>query len=505
MHDFRHGRRPRPRRSTSARALESAAAGLVVAAVALGGCGRSTAGASAPSESPAAPPAQRVDPAIPQCVSDPAAPLAFTVSPGGTPEVAPEYVAAQHCRLRIVDVREPEELAGPLGAIEGVQSVPQRRVALVAAQWDPQAPLVVVCRSGRRSGRVVRQLQTLGFTRVASMTGGMLGWRAQGLPVVEGARLAHPEPVVVPAAARRSLGRDEIAAHVASRDHVRWTKAATLLLHGSQACVDGRDAHAIVGTPGGDAGELVLALATAERLAGRALPSAEVERIFDAYLEAFGHFYLHSDEHAVAAWLDAVAEVEPTAAPRGRASLGSLRQPPPSARGPLLELVAVPAHVGCGHVRLMLQHPEAYGVRPGLVDDVLRTFYRRLWEGHPALELVVLEGGHAESAVVTVETDHEVHAYSPIPLVSPRIGDTEVFVAHPSVARFVRRQNAAFLLEMVPSLAAGSDRFPDELERLAAQQLHATLDHLAPDLPRFSVRFFAASRDAQVVGPEASQ
>lgn len=82
------------------------------------------------------------------------------------------------------------------------------------------------------------------------------------------------------------------------------TKAAKLLLHGTQACVDGRDAHAIIGTPGGDAGELVLALAAAEQLGRRAFSAEAVERVFADYLDASGHFYLHTDFHAADRWLD---------------------------------------------------------------------------------------------------------------------------------------------------------------------------------------------------------
>jgi hypothetical protein len=249
----------------------------------------------------------------------------------------------------------------------------------------------------------------------------------------------------------------------------------------------------------------VLALAASEHLTGRAFTSSEIESILDEYLEAFGQFYMHSDEHAVAALVDRLALLRPDAplpADRDRDLAQYINAPPPEARDALLTLVDTPELVGCGHLRLMLQQPEAYGVRRALVADVLRAFYRRLWSGRNDLELVVLTGSHDESAVVTVELPSDVHAYTRIPLMSPRLRDTEVFVVHPQVARFVRRENAAFLVERVDALREHEDEYFAELEHLAAVQLGETMATLATGLPRYRVRFDGGGFD--VVGPEHS-
>jgi rhodanese-related sulfurtransferase len=51
------------------------------------------------------------------------------------------------------------------------------------AELDKAAPTVVYCRSGARSARAALMLQQNGFARVANLSGGMLRWRQQGLPV----------------------------------------------------------------------------------------------------------------------------------------------------------------------------------------------------------------------------------------------------------------------------------------------------------------------------------
>ena len=428
--------------------------------------------------------------------------VSFQPSPGGFSEASPEYVAAHGCGLTIVDVRDREELAD-LGVVDGAIHVPLAHLRHYARRWDRDQPIVLVCRSGRRSARAAEQLGEVGFTRVASLTGGMLAWHDHGLPVAD-----HPAEyadVALAPPVRQTLTVDDVRRHLADRDSVHWTKAATLLLHGTQACIDGRDAHAIVGTAGGDAGEIVAALATAESVSGAQFSEAEIAQVFDAYLEAFGHFYLHTDETALDHALEALrARDASLALPRTLAAKRKFLLAPPSPIRPALRDALVDADaVGCGHLRLMLQHADEYGVRSELVRTVIATFYDRLWAGHPAPEIVVLEGGHAESAVVTVDLGADVHAFSKIPQVSPRIDETEVFVAHPQVSAFIRKENAAFLLQQVPLLRAEDvteAAFIADLDQRAQHQLTTTVGYLAADLPRFVARFEGGQ--LQVRGPE---
>ena len=95
------------------------------------------------------------------------------------PEVDVDWVRAQGGALRLVDVRRPEELRGELGAMGGAENVPLDRLGAEASRWtDRDAPIVVFCRSGGRSAMAARILEGMGFTKVASMHGGMMAWRA---------------------------------------------------------------------------------------------------------------------------------------------------------------------------------------------------------------------------------------------------------------------------------------------------------------------------------------
>lgn len=105
------------------------------------------------------------------------------VSAGGIPEVAPEWVAAHGADVRLLDVREPDELTGELGHIAGIETVPLGQLPgpLEAAPRD--RPIVFVCRSGGRSGKAALLAASLGFERVASMRGGMTAWNQRRYPV----------------------------------------------------------------------------------------------------------------------------------------------------------------------------------------------------------------------------------------------------------------------------------------------------------------------------------
>ena len=102
---------------------------------------------------------------------------------GGFRDVAPPQVAALPRGACIVDVREPDELTGELGHIRGAKLVPLATVAEAARGWNPKEEIILVCRSGGRSGAAAKQLVQMGFSRVMNMAGGMLADNAAGLPV----------------------------------------------------------------------------------------------------------------------------------------------------------------------------------------------------------------------------------------------------------------------------------------------------------------------------------
>lgn len=95
-----------------------------------------------------------------------------------TPQEVAEGVRAG--RILLVDVREPNEIA--------VESYPDA-VVLPLSSFDPSEipdpqgrQVVFACRSGRRSITASVAAQDAGYPYNHHLAGGILGWKAAGLP-----------------------------------------------------------------------------------------------------------------------------------------------------------------------------------------------------------------------------------------------------------------------------------------------------------------------------------
>ena len=89
---------------------------------------------------------------------------------------------------RVIDVREDDEFRGPLGRVDCAENVPLSTVKDHAEKLKGTRPLLLVCRSGKRSGKACEILAELGCEDVTNLAGGMIGWNRASLPVL------HTEP-----------------------------------------------------------------------------------------------------------------------------------------------------------------------------------------------------------------------------------------------------------------------------------------------------------------------
>jgi len=79
-------------------------------------------------------------------------------------------------KINLIDVRQPEEHAEfniggillPLGNIMSMQ--------IEAIEDLRDEEVICYCRSGQRSMQAAMMLETMGFTNVKNLAGGMMGW-----------------------------------------------------------------------------------------------------------------------------------------------------------------------------------------------------------------------------------------------------------------------------------------------------------------------------------------
>lgn len=415
----------------------------------------------------------------------------------GEPSLSATF-AAQHARLlHFVDVRDRDELSGPMGRVPGSFSVLPDEIGQVADALENDDPVLLVDRSGERAPALAKVLEGRGMRFVAHMRGGVAEWRGQGyattrtLPLRLG-RLARIEPKFE--ALKRILTIDDIRSHLGDPRAIHRQKLASLLTHGHLSCVDGRDHGALFGTPGGDGGEILLALSALETLRRKPISAEELAAVLEARLDGFGACGLHTDIAAGNRVIEAV-RANPNLAKHveGITETWGWRSfftgPPPEARDDLMDIFTAPENLGCGHLKLSLLHSEDYGTRRELVDTFLRTFFRMRWAGSTETLYTPLPGGHAEGAVLQVRTSDAIGPFSQVPLVSPLFGGTQMFVAHPEVAVTMR----SFTVQLLASLGlVGHDqtsRLTDAIAELASVQVTRTLRGLGMGLPIFDVRF----------------
>ena len=99
-------------------------------------------------------------------------------------EVTPPQASAEQAQGAVlIDVRESEEFSQghAKGAIHLSKGAIEMRIE--AAVPDAATPIICYCGGGMRSALAADNLQKMGYTNVASMSGGIKGWRNDGLPM----------------------------------------------------------------------------------------------------------------------------------------------------------------------------------------------------------------------------------------------------------------------------------------------------------------------------------
>lgn len=108
-------------------------------------------------------------------------------------EITSRDFFAEHGDSVLIDVREPAEFS--TGHIEGAINIPRGVLEFevdahpaVGGVSDPalaykNRPVVIYCRSGGRAALAAQSLQSMGFSNVCSLAGGIAAWTASGLPL----------------------------------------------------------------------------------------------------------------------------------------------------------------------------------------------------------------------------------------------------------------------------------------------------------------------------------
>lgn len=88
--------------------------------------------------------------------------------------------------IQLLDVRSKDEWDE--GHLRGAKLLPVSEedfVGKAKAILDPKKPVLVYCKSGKRSAKAGKELRDAGFSAVFEMDGGIIAWEKAGKPVAK--------------------------------------------------------------------------------------------------------------------------------------------------------------------------------------------------------------------------------------------------------------------------------------------------------------------------------
>lgn len=262
--------------------------------------------------------------------------------------------------------------------------------------------------------------------------------------------------------------------------------------------------HALLGTPGGDLGEFVLALAAVERLRAEQADFSreEIGNLFDKWVGGRKKFYMQTGKQLHDQWAEHVGH-DPLS--------------PETKEQVDLVLESAADYIGCQHLRLMMRNHGAYGVRLRLVRDVIRTVVAiKINPLHPDTDKIlvaVLDGtaGEEDAFVNVLSPDPSDGSTSPeavrcqylAPLVVPRVGSRSVMVYHPRAVYEYRAMLAAFMAQKLGRDTGFRDELFQTMATLGNAAMQLTKRQVLPGRPSFVARFMVAKPAGGLASPTA--
>ncbi|KGE14700.1 rhodanese-like domain-containing protein [Sphingobacterium deserti] len=78
--------------------------------------------------------------------------------------------------FQLIDVREPFEYE--VSNLNGL-NIPLAGIVIESDKIDKDKPVIIQCRSGKRSAQAVMVLEQQGFDNLANLKGGILAWKEE--------------------------------------------------------------------------------------------------------------------------------------------------------------------------------------------------------------------------------------------------------------------------------------------------------------------------------------
>jgi hypothetical protein len=260
------------------------------------------------------------------------------------------------------------------------------------------------------------------------------------------------------------------------------------------SCLGSVSTDKVLSTPGGDAGEFLLALKVFEELTGYQLRQRHVSAYLKSFLEKSSktQFSFCTTKKAQATLSESVGAGEV-----------NVLNPPVTLVRSLWDQVIMPDAVGDVHFKLALERAAEYEVRPELTQMLIRAFYMIMWnKEHPQfgsaaqkLNLRISQHDIIESppkGLINLLTGTHCLAQGLAPLIQPKLesGDA-VFVNHYDSVQVMRHELARYFVALVRDRFSALNEITmlSRMNVVGRHQLQRTVLYLTKDIPVYTVTF----------------
>lgn len=259
------------------------------------------------------------------------------------------------------------------------------------------------------------------------------------------------------------------------------------------ATIDGRDHKIVLGTPGGEFGEFIIALSTFEQFTNQSLSQEHVERFLMDWLTWSSRLY----KYALAYYTDEIA-IERFSKSIGNPLDLDLEVPDISfkQKTTLLHALQNPRNQGNHFLRAVMHNPDRFRIRLELVQYAIASFFRILWDFPnlasdkqipvQKLRVVVFEGKRQNAqAWINFRGGQHCESEHKYPAFRPYSQGMSVLVNHPTASDGLRERLSTFFSHKNKDLSI--DRFLHRLKRRGTSNMETMAQLLGSETPFFTV------------------
>jgi hypothetical protein len=240
----------------------------------------------------------------------------------------------------------------------------------------------------------------------------------------------------------------------------------------------------LIGTPGGDLAEFAMGLYTYHSLTNKVQDYSSVQTLFRLFLSqhvsASRPFYFHTDYSR----LNLVFKNVSSLINMNVAILPTRTPPAAELKVWVSELTQAYAQ-GCGHIRLMIESPTAYGLpNARIIQWLIQAFYEELWaadtDAKRAKLAFVAKLGPLEGKAVAIVSNKQGTCAGYSPAIPPNVGGSSIFVYTPSATTAFRNKVMSPFFAAQGAAGWNEAQFQSDIDKLFGTQLNATLTLLHP-------------------------